>query len=1036
MILAFADCELDPERWVLTRRGTRVEVQPKALGLLLYLARHRERAVSRDELLEKLWPDAVVSEDALSHALKKARQAVGDDGQSQRVIQTVRRVGARFVAPLEEREAPVAPEEPVPGATPAAAEMRAGTRPLFLIGREAELARLAAALEGALAGHGQVLLLTGEAGIGKTRLAEAAAAQARARGFEVRVGCAYERLGAPAFWLWIQILEEFVREWSPEALAEALGSRAAQLAQLVPELAERLPGLPPLPTADPEVARFPLFRAVVRFLTEAARQRPLVLILEDLQWADTASMRLLEMLLGALRGSRLLLIGTYRDEQVGPEHPLNEMLAELWRQAAGETIQLAGLSRAEVGRLLEAKLEFAPPPALAVAIHERTQGNPFFVTQVLHTLEAEGRLSASDTALPLVELEAWLAEIPLALQNVLDRRLARLAKGTRLLLVVASLTRDEFDVKLLEHVSGLPHEMLLDDVDEAARARVIEEVPGVVGRYRFVHALLQSACSAGMSAVRRAELHATIGEALEELYQANPEPHLGELAHHFLRALPAGDPERALDYAERAGRAAHARTAYDEAADFFARALGVIEGLPGAGAVRRYDLWMARARALIVSGNRREMRRSYSEALAAARELGDTELLAHAALGLGIPLEMAPVEGLVPALEEAVAGLVDQETPLRALVMARLAAWLSTEPAAHARAEQLMKDALALAGRLGDAEAQGHALMTWVMSHRLWGLPDPEERLAASTEMIGLAEASDDPFPIMFGHFLRTDQLLELGDFAAADAEHAAASARAEESHLRLFEADALVYRSTRRLLEGRLNEAEALGREALAEGTSYFLALYRALLFAVRREQARLGELEATAQATVDLFPRLALPRSVLAFIYEETGRREEARREVEALAADDFGCLAGHESWRCAAAVLSELCGRFGDRKRAAVLTRLLERHEPYWCFAAGGGVCFGPVALHLGMLATARADWDQAEPHLTAATARTEALGAPVWAARARLAHARMLRARRRKGDRTAAREQLGRAAATARELGLVRLLAEIEEVADVG
>ena len=213
------------------------------------------------------------------------------------------------------------------------------------------------------------------------------------------------------------------------------------------------------------------------------------------------------------------------------------------------------------------------------------------------------------------------------------------------------------------------------------------------------------------------------------------------------------------------GNVAKIISAYDEAADFFARALGVIEGLPGAGAVRRYDLWMARARALIVSGNRREMRRSYSEALAAARELGDTELLAHAALGLGFPLEMAPVEGLVPALEEAAAGLVDQETPLRALVMARLAAWLSTEPAAHARAEQLMKDALALAGRLGDAEAQGHALMTWVMSHRLWGLPDPEERLAASTEMIGLAEAGDDPFPIMFGHFLRTDQLLELAHY-------------------------------------------------------------------------------------------------------------------------------------------------------------------------------------------------------------------------------------------------------------------------------
>jgi DNA-binding SARP family transcriptional activator len=467
---------------------------------------------------------------------------------------------------------------PPPAAPPESrAELSSVARPAperrpgsVFVGRERELAVLLSALDDAVSGRGRLVLIGGEPGIGKSRLAEELASQAGDSRAEVLWGRCWEAGGAPPYWPWVQALRSAVRGCSPEQLRAELGSGAAEIAEVVPELRQRLPDLGALPpVADPQQARFRLFDSIAGLLRNASVRRSLVLILEDLNWADDGSLLLLEFVARELADAHVLLIGTYRDIDLSRRHPLAKTLGELARERLFERVLLGGLSHEDVERFIDATCAFVPDQALVRALHTQTEGNPFFLGEVVRLLAEEGALTPEALGTP----ERWSARIPEGVREVIGRRLERLSGPCNDTLTVASVIGREFALdQLTRLMDDLSEHRLLEVLEEALAAHVIEELPGP-GRYQFTHALIQGTLANELSLAMRARLHARIAEALEQLYGAQIETHAAELAHHFAEAQAILGPDKVARYSALAGEAALTAHAPEQALAHFQLAL-------------------------------------------------------------------------------------------------------------------------------------------------------------------------------------------------------------------------------------------------------------------------------------------------------------------------------------------------------------------------------------------------------------------------------------------------------------------------------
>ena len=471
--------------------------------------------------------------------------------------------------------------QPVGAQRPAAAEadsVRGRRADGVFVGRERELAALIAALGDALSGSGRLVVVGGEPGIGKSRLAEELASRARSDGAEIRWGRCWEEGGAPPYWPWVQVLRACVRERGVEQLTDELGAGAAEVAELVPDVRQRLPQLRmPSGSADPQQARFRLFDAVAGFLTRASRSRPLVVVLDDLNWADRGSLLLLEFVARELAETNVVLVGTYRDIDLSRGHPLRQTLAELSRERLFERVLLRGLAHEDVARFIEAACGFEPDMALVEAIHAQTEGNPFFVGEVVRLLREEGALTPEASRTP----EHWSARIPDGVREAVGRRLERLSRPCSSTLTIASAIGREFGLDQLGPlVDDLDEEALLEALDEALAAHVVEELPGTAGRYQFTHALIQATLADELSRTRRARLHARIAEALETLYGAEATAHAAELAHHFAEAQSVLGADRLVRYCALAGESALAARAPEQALVHFERAIAANETAP------------------------------------------------------------------------------------------------------------------------------------------------------------------------------------------------------------------------------------------------------------------------------------------------------------------------------------------------------------------------------------------------------------------------------------------------------------------------
>jgi AAA ATPase domain len=889
----------------------------------------------------------------------------------------------------------------VGGRNATAETKRPAARPF--VGRAEELEELSGALEEAAGGRGSLILITGEPGVGKTRLMEELAGLAEGRGWTMLVGRCWEEGGAPAYWPWIQIVR-------------ALG---AELERLAPSAADT--------AVDPETMRFRLFDRVSQFLTEAAGDRRFMIVLDDLHAADAPSLLLLRFLGERLGGSSILVAGAYRPGEARVRD-LADLFAEIAR--VGRRIPLHGLNPADVESYVALVTGERPSSPVVLRLHEVTAGNPFFLGQIVRQLAVEGRLADFDA-----DVRDPLLRLPEEVRALVRRRIAGLSTAAVSTLRVAAVVGREFDLSILQRAVRMSPVRLVDALAEAVAAGVVTSQITTT-RYSFTHELVRATLYDDLTAARRLELHLTIGRALEVLRRHDLEPHLSEIAHHFALAAPLGDPQTAVDYRVRAGQRAAAVLAYEEAAVQFERALELLGALEEPSAGRRCDLLLRLGDAQRRSGEAKAARSTFEKAIAAARSLGAGELLARAAIGyvtaLGGFLLTARFEvGAtgVDLLEEALAALPERDSPLRARLLAHLALELINGLEPVERRVAVSREAIEMARRLDDSETLVTALHA-----RHWVLATPGmqlERLAHTDEMLRVAGEVGSRELAFLAHNARFHCFLELCEGRAMDAELESMTATAELVRQPDYLWHTICLRNVRATLDGRLEDAERLAREAfeaarLRSGGFPAYVFEYAQPFTLAWARGRANELRDVADRHFERYPWIARWRNALAAA--EHGDEQAARAEVERHATREFADLQRDGPWVLNVCCLAQACVLVGDVRRGDQLYELLLPHAEH---IAVSYVLqpFGPVALWLGMLAATARRWEDAEQHFQLAAERCERLGARAIAARVLIEHAGMLAARGRPADRERAALMHDEATRLCEELGLDGLLDRI-------
>ena len=880
------------------------------------------------------------------------------------------------------------------------------------VGRERELAELVGALDAACAGSGRLVLVAGEPGIGKSRLADRLLDEARSRGAGVMAGRSWEAGGAPAYWPWIQALRVHVRETEPEAIRAQLGGDAANLVQLLPELRELFGPLPDPPALEGEGARFHLFEAVSSFLRSAADGRPLVIVLDDLHAADEPSLLLLRFVGQEIGGAPVLLVGAYRDVDPTLREPLTTALAELVREPHTTQISLSGLTAADVARYVELSTGIEPAPGLVHAIHAETEGNALFMSETVQLLAAEGEVERADAHI----------RIPPGVRAVIGKRVARLSAPCRALLVPASVMGREFGLEALAEVSELGPDELMEVLNEAMAERVLDDAPGAPGQVRFGHVLIRDTLYDELTAARRMQLHKEVGEALESVYSADPEPHLAELAQHFVVAAPLGTKEKAVDYARRAGNRAAHQLAFEEAARHYEIALTLADG-----PLVRCELLLALGDADGRAGDAPASKRAFLEAAELAERSGLAEQLARAALGYGGRFAWARAMAdpeLVPLLERGLSVTDEQDVRTRVRLLARLAA-AARDDATRERRAELGEEALRIARASGDPVALASAVEGhWIAVEG----PDQHlrrEGLAVGDELIALGEQIGDKEKVFAGYDHRLHCIWALADRSGVDASLETMETLVGDMRQRPQRWAVGTSHTMLALMEGRFEDAERLISETLALGRPAeswnALVSHRMALFVLRRAQGRLAEIEEVMRRSVREFPSLPRFPAALAHIYFELDREPEARAALETMLSRDLEHEYRDAEWLFTISMLAAPCARLGDHAASERLYSMLLPYEQLYAQAPVESV-FGAVARGLGVLATALESFDDAERHFDTAIETERAMRAAPWLAHAQQDLAAMLVARGNAGDSQRAKVLLDEARKTYRELGM--------------
>jgi eukaryotic-like serine/threonine-protein kinase len=880
------------------------------------------------------------------------------------------------------------------------------------VGRDAEVEQMRDAVDRALGGQGRLQLLVGEPGIGKTRAAEELATYARVRGARVYWGRCREDDGAPAYWPWVQAMREIVRDADPVALGWQMGAGAADVAHLVPEVAERL-DVEPAEVLESEEARFRLFDSVTSYLVAAARDRPMVLVLDDLHWADEPSLLLLKYAAAEVASSGLLIVGTYRDVELGRHHPLARVLSEL-RRERGDRIPLRGLSTEDVARYIEMTSGSPPAPGLAEAVHRQTDGNPFFVGEVVRLLASEGRLDGGADDLAPV--------IPEGVREVVGRRLDRLSPETNKALRIAAAIGREFDAELVIRVAELSPAQLMAAANEAVAERLVTDLGGE--RFSFSHALVRDTLYEELSPAQRSLLHERIGLALEAICGEDTAERLGELAHHFLAAAPHGDLAKTLDYAERAGEQDMDQLAYEDAVDVYSRALEVLELSEERDERRRCALLLALGGAEAKAARVAEAREAFKGAAEAAKALGDDDSLVGAVIGIAMMSAAGTVdEELLALIDEALEAIGPERSARRAALLSAKSAelyWVDNDISDSAR---LVDEAIEIAREIEAPRTLAAALHRKIFIP--FGPTAAEERLRIADEMQELGETTGDREAIVRAHAYRLWQLLELGDIDGVDRELALYERLADELRMPEHSWQTHALHAMRALMDGDIEAGERFAEQARRAGARAQQPLaeqyYGVLLVQVRSLQGRAGELLPAVQELAERFPGIPAWRTAAISLAARAGDVEQGRALLERFAGDDLSAIPRDANWFAAASLLGEAVAMLDDKRRAGLLYDELLPFAGHLIVVGRASACNGPIDRVLGLLAGTRGRIDDAIEHLEKGIEISLRVGDQPGLTLGRVELAAALLKRDRGGDGERALTLLSEGLSTAREMG---------------
>ena len=860
-------------------------------------------------------------------------------------------------------------------------------------------------------------LIGGEAGIGKSRLAAEAARQAHDAGAVVLAGRAPEDTVVP-YQPFLEAIGHYAHHAPLAQLREVARRSGPELSRLVPEIGRRLPELPAPEPGDPETDRYRLFEAVAALLGAISSGSSLLVVLDDLHWADRPTLLLLRHLVRSPSSGELRILGAYRLLERWSDG-FAAALTALRREGLMCQLELSGLPERDAVELVRIRAGGTTSANLQRALYAETEGNPFFIEEIVRHLADSGVAAAQAGVAELARLG-----LPEDVREVISRRLSRLDGDCIEWLRVAAVIGREFEGGLLEEVLEFDEERFLGALEEALDAGLVAEHPARRGRYAFAHALVRETLYASMSSARRTRLHHRVGLALEQRADGGS---VGALAHHFTRAAePEDDPrdgERAIRYALAAGAQATAMLANEEAADHYERALEILARCDPGALGRRRELLLELGEARTRSGERPAAWPAFREAAQLAAQLGDGESLARAAVGASRRYVQPPGivdEELIELLEQALEMTAGEPTVMRVLLLSRLcgALYFSTR---QQQMRRLSADATAIAAQLGDPRAA--ALAAAARRRAYWGPGHLERRLADSTQLLRAAREADDLELTLQGHAWLVVDLLEAGDRTAVEAQIEAFTAGAEQLRQPLFIWNSTVWQAMLALLDGRLADADRLATEALSAGVGpegiTAGQYYAVQLLGVRREQLRIGELEAVARELETAHPDRPAWRAGLATLLCDTGRAQEAAALLRAVIGPDAAEIRTDTDWMITTTLLADVACELGDAERAGLLYELLAPYAESNVVIGMAAVCQGAVARYLGRLALATGRRDEALDHLRRAIERNTALRAVVALAHSQLDYAQAL------GDGPRARALVAVAAQTAsqRQLALV-------------
>lgn len=912
--------------------------------------------------------------------------------------------------PPEEADGTIAP-----GIVPLPTEL--ALRPGFqFVGRADEWDALTASWSDVESGGRRVVLLSGEAGAGKTRLAFEFARFCHRQGAAVLFGGCDSELGVP-YQPWVQAFGHLLGSLPDELLIDELAPELSEVAVILPQLDRLVPGLLRSSSVDPETDRYRLFGAVDAMLAKASSLRPVVLVLDDLHWAGAQTLALLRHLARSGSAERLFLIGAFRDTADEITEPLASCLADLRRLDGVARLRMDGFDERHVERFVAMATSQdldADMRRLAATVARRTAGNPFYVGELWRHLVATGTVVHSRNRWVAPRTDAGTAGVPESVKEVVGARLARLSDPARDLIELVAVAGQRIELRVLALAAGLSEPELVVPLDELVEAGLLDAGGDALLTYEFPHTLVRDSVEDTVPAIRRALLHLSVAEAIEQVHEADRRPVLADLARHFAASATLGATDKALYYGQRAGAQAVRSAAFDVAISHLDRAIAL--AVPGTEL--RVELLLDLGFSQVREGRYLESMQTCGTAFEEALELKAVNLVARAAVGFEQAVHMPGLPGApaVRVVTTAMAMVPDDDLHTRARLQAALA-----RAYAHAgrtdEALDAVDVALGLARRSKDNDALGAALEAALISTN-----DPLRTLSLSAELEELVATSTDPWHELYATASQLRALISLGRMSEATTvldRHRAASDRGRYP---TFQFVGAAYEVVLLLAWGHFDEAEAAAERAHALGSAvnspFDDGVYGLQMFAIRREQGRLGEVAPILKLVAERTDELAMWRPGLAALYADLGLLDDARRAFEALAPDDFAVIPHDSVWPACAAFLAEVCDALGDSDRAAVLYQELSAFRER-NLMVGMTICFGPADRLLGNLAALLGRDRVAEEHYRVGLELARRSESPVWEAHVLADHSRFLG---RRGARKRAAELDLRAHRIAVSLGM--------------